>query len=609
MSAEVVTVGVPGADELREPVSSPAVLGAVRSPAVWLLALTGVSTLVRLGLGVSWPGPWIVPDELLYADLARSVADGGLPSVRGETALGWGVVYPMVIAPAWALFTDPLQAHHAALAINALVMSLAAIPAYLLARLFVPPRPSLLVATGSVLVPSMALTTTLMTENAAYPLFLLALWLVARSVRNPTTAAQLTALVAVAVLALTRVQGAALLPALLAAGALYARGQPPGARSSHLRRFAPTALLAGLGLAVVAVAGGPGWLGGRSETFGTFEAAVLPRLISAQLGDIVLLAAVVPVLASVLTIGIGLQRGALEAHRLFASVALPTLLAVLVPVALVAASVEIPGVEGVNERYVVHVLPLLLVGLAVWLHTGRTQPRWAAAVIVVAAAAAASLPFERLEVDAGFYAPSLAPWVALPLPGAVISLVASALVVALCTLGLRGSTLMIWTAVLVALALAGLVAVTAHATYAGGAAGTFRDRSPSWVDNAVSSGTAVPVLWDERRARRGRPDPIYRRLVLTEMFNDSVGVVLRLGGPTHFENVLPTRPVRLGLGGAVVDRGGRGLAPSRYLLADCRLGVEGRREAVSPDGWFELVRLTGPIRIGAERRCTDAQPR
>ena len=50
---------------------------------------------------------------------------------------GWGEVYPTVIAPVWALVEDRYVAYHVTLALDAVVMSLAAIPAYFLARLFV----------------------------------------------------------------------------------------------------------------------------------------------------------------------------------------------------------------------------------------------------------------------------------------------------------------------------------------------------------------------------------------------------------------------------------------------------------------------------------------
>ena len=98
-----------------------------------------------------------------------------------------------------------------ALGINALVMSLAAIPAYLLARMFVGRRSALLVALFTVLVPSMSYTGVVMTENAFYPIFLLSALLIARAVRRrrahepgarPARSLRL--------LAFTRIQGVAL---------------------------------------------------------------------------------------------------------------------------------------------------------------------------------------------------------------------------------------------------------------------------------------------------------------------------------------------------------------------------------------------------------------
>ena len=116
----------------------------------------------------------MVPDEVVYSDLAKSIAAGGFPSVRGVHELGWGVVYQTLIAPAWVVFDDPVHAYHAALIVNALLMSLAAVPAYFLARMFVSERASIVVAAATVLVPSMSYTGLVLTENACYPAFVLA---------------------------------------------------------------------------------------------------------------------------------------------------------------------------------------------------------------------------------------------------------------------------------------------------------------------------------------------------------------------------------------------------------------------------------------------------
>ena len=234
--------------------------------------MVGLSFLVRAFAALWRPGPWILPDELIYVDLARSIADGHLPAVRGATSLGWGVVYPLIVAPAWMVLGNGLDAYRAALVVNSLVMSLAAVPAFLLARLVVERRASLLVAAGTVLVPTMALTGSVMTENAAYPLFLTTLWLMARAVRSPTLPAQGAVLGSFALLVLTRVQGVALAPAFVAAFVTYAILLDARSRRWYLLRFAPTATVLGLGLLGAALISAAGWgetvLAGRSGAVG-----------------------------------------------------------------------------------------------------------------------------------------------------------------------------------------------------------------------------------------------------------------------------------------------------------------------------------------------------
>ena len=132
------------------------------------------------------------------------------------------------------LFDDPVWAYHAALVIDALVMSLVAVPAYLLARLFVAPRLSFVVAAMAVLVPSMTYTGVLMTENAFYPAFVLAVLLVTRAVRRPTLGAQALALLGLGILAFTRLQGLALVGAYAGAVLLYAVTGPSGGSPSAI---------------------------------------------------------------------------------------------------------------------------------------------------------------------------------------------------------------------------------------------------------------------------------------------------------------------------------------------------------------------------------------
>ena len=85
-------------------------------------------------------------DEIVYSELARGIASGEGLSIRGHPAgLGYGLVYPVLISPAYLL--DSLPAAYAAVkAINAVLISLAAVPAYFLARRVLTPGYALVAA-------------------------------------------------------------------------------------------------------------------------------------------------------------------------------------------------------------------------------------------------------------------------------------------------------------------------------------------------------------------------------------------------------------------------------------------------------------------------------
>ena len=70
----------------------------------WVGTLVAVSTLVRFAFARHMVGPWIMIDEIVYSELAKSFAAHGHFLVRGVPSHGYGLVYPVVIAPAWRAF-------------------------------------------------------------------------------------------------------------------------------------------------------------------------------------------------------------------------------------------------------------------------------------------------------------------------------------------------------------------------------------------------------------------------------------------------------------------------------------------------------------------------
>src|SRR5262249_30723910 len=116
-------------------------------------------------------------------------------------------------------------AYGVAKAINTVVMSLAAVPAYFLARSVVRPRLALVVAALTVAVPSMVYTGTLMTENAFYPLFLCCALALVWALEAPTWR-RLLVLAAVSLVAFaTRAQAVAIAPAIVTAPLLLGRAR------------------------------------------------------------------------------------------------------------------------------------------------------------------------------------------------------------------------------------------------------------------------------------------------------------------------------------------------------------------------------------------------
>ena len=586
-------------------------VGLVRAPAAWIAFIVAVSTIVRVAIGLRVPSPWILPDETLYSDLARSIASGELPAVRGVSTVGWGVVYPALVAPAWALFDDPMRQYHAALAINALLMSSAAIPAYLLGRLFVPRRDAVLVAVLTVLVPSMAYTGVVMTENAFYPLFLWTAFLMARAIRRPTVGSQLLALGCVAVLSATRVQGVVLGGVLVAGLALYALLGPRSERRTYLLRVAPTFVAVAVALvAAVAVlpARGPNAsLGSRSGTFDALQPGEVPQWLAYLLGGLVLYVALIPAAASVIVRG--LRRGAPEPQRLFAAVALPAIVALPLLVALVSASIDVDGRENLNERYVFYLVPLLFLGLAIWVQAGLPRPRLLAGVAVgLCAVLAVVVPVHRFEYNAGFQSPGLLPWLAFD-SRATFALAAGAFLAVAAALWRKShaeKASRLWVLVAAWLTLLAIVTVHDNRRLPAIAAWAFDGRPANWVDRSVPRDERVAVLW-RQAPRRSTPEAVGYWLMITEIFNQSVGRVYRTGPATYYENVLPTVPVTVRAGSGRLERPGGGALDARYVLVTCRWPVVGRVVAMAPYGALQLIEASAPLRAAPGRCPGDRQ--
>jgi hypothetical protein len=340
----------------------------------WLASIVAVSIVVRAALAHRIVAPWIMVDEIVYSELAKSFAAHGHFLVRGVPSHGYGFVYPILLAPAWRLFASVPDAYVAAKLTNSVVMSLAAVPAYFLARRFLPARLSLVVAALTVAVPSMLYTGTLMTENAFYPLFLTCVLALVAMLERPTPTRQLLALVLCAAAYATRPQAIAFFPAVLCAPLLYA--------PRRLRVFATlygvVAAAAAVALLGTAARGhSPLELLGayRAATSSTYTVGGVLQFLVYHLGELDLYLGVVPFAA---LLAVWLAPG--EA-RSFAAATLPVFAFLTLEVAAFASQASVDKIE---ERNLFYVAPLALIAL--FLVPRRRRP------VLLAAAVAGVLP-------------------------------------------------------------------------------------------------------------------------------------------------------------------------------------------------------------------------
>lgn len=130
----------------------------------------GVAARFALGL-IMGRNPFVMPDEALYANIARSIADGAGLMLRNQPVTYTNLLYPLLISPIYAIF--PAGAQFRAIQLfNCLAMNLAVFPAYAVARRFAGGKAAVGIAALSLLLPDMLMTQRIMTEAVEYPLFL-----------------------------------------------------------------------------------------------------------------------------------------------------------------------------------------------------------------------------------------------------------------------------------------------------------------------------------------------------------------------------------------------------------------------------------------------------
>jgi len=323
----------------------------------------------------------LMTDELLYVKLSLALGDlSPVPTVRGTYYGQFTPVYPLLIAPLLQVMETP-AAYKAAHGLNAVLMASTAIPAYLLARDI--SRSQLIAyacAATAIVLPWVVYSNMLLTESAAYPVFMWTMLAMTMAVVHPSPKRDAIAVGAILLATLTRTQFALLGFVLLLAVLVHELSYRPGwvRGGSRLRnllgelqrigREHPVLIAAvcigAVGLAVLAATGGV--QRGAGAYGNTLSEDLLPHGISRSFrAHLAVIAANILVVPLLLAIAYGvttLVRPPGKVEHAYAVL----LGLVVVGIVLQAASVNLRTIGLVQERYAFYIAPLLVIAAAAY---------------------------------------------------------------------------------------------------------------------------------------------------------------------------------------------------------------------------------------------------
>ncbi len=213
--------------------------------AAWplLAALISVNVVVRTALGWLRETPIYLGDEYLYAELGRSIAETGRPLVRGAASDFPALLQPIVTAPAW-LFGDVGTSYHLVQGMGALAMSLAALPAFWIARrLGLSKGIALAVAALALALPDLVYAGWVIAEPFAYPLVLGAVAAGVAALAQPSRRSQLLFVALAFLAAFARIQFV-VLPAVFVGAVLLVGLREQRLRAAVREQLLPLGLLA-----------------------------------------------------------------------------------------------------------------------------------------------------------------------------------------------------------------------------------------------------------------------------------------------------------------------------------------------------------------------------
>jgi hypothetical protein len=434
-----------------------------------------------------------------------------------------------------------------------------------------------------------------MSENAFFPLVLLAFLAFVRALERPSAGRQLVALISTVPAIAVRSEGLVLIAVFVCSIVLTAVSCADRNRSRYLRslgrefrKFGLTLIV--LPLSVVVLIGGeaavgrsPGAVLGRyAGSFGTYPVRRTLHWAVYQVIDLEFYLAVLPfVPATIVAVALLWRRGIARSQRAVAATAICS--AMLFILAAAAASQSAQGGPPFNypylppnlhDRYCFFVAPLFLILFLYWVqHRHEFSNRVLVPLLIAAAALPLVLPYADVHGNADFDSLALLPWhnrliadrnvhLAMAVTVVVLALVLIPRRPAFAVAQVVVVTLMLW--------LVGAVA-RSDIAQASTAAPTSHGHQRSWVDAAAAPGSKVAVLWMPEGSRSLRNNIKQEQaLWRTEFLNPSIRSFFFVNSPMNYD--LPAARARL-IDGRLATANEE---PYRYVLTDSAVRLSGK---------------------------------
>ena len=546
----------------------------------WPLALGGLVCVAALYHWLQSLGhvtPAVFTDELMFSELARSIAGGDGLTVRGEPFPFPAIVPAVAQALAWLLGGG---VYEAVKALNAVLMSLAVVPAWFLARIFLRPAHAFAVSVATVATGGMIYHSYLTSEAVAYPVFLVAVWAMVAAIGEPSKRRDAVAVAVMALAVLTRAQFV-VLPAVFVVAVLVV-GRP-------VRRHALSLSALSLGALAVLVSG-PSVLGfyrGAGELH--YSAVETLRWAGWTGGMLPFAAGLLVVPGALLGLALAVLRPRNRAEAAFGVIAPLVVSAGALQAGLIASG----EANRPLERYVFYAVPLLFVAFFLYVERGAPHRRACGAVALGLGGLSLAVPFASLALDPFSFdsttlsaVETLGRWVSVGDAAALFALggVAAALLAAVAPLRRAGLAI---AAASIVLSLA--VGVAAYAGDRRMTTRTLAQLAPGqrdWLDRLGVGEADVLVL----------PGGSLHFGWMLESWNRDVGRTFHLGDVDT--DPLPFTEVGILADGTVADTARRPVR-TRYLVVNdlaTQIELDGERVATPVRG-LSLFRTKPPLRL------------